>query len=113
MGRYILSTNITFFESTPRISISLSSFASADDYYYLFYREILLNSVEFTSENVVGKDTLWFHDPIQVYTRRTTPTLMSPPVSVSSPAQVSSETVTAQLPGNSTTDDLPIAIQKR
>ena len=34
------------------------------------------------------------------------------PASAPSPTQASSETITAQLPGNSTTDDLPIAIQK-
>jgi len=92
--------------------VYISPSASNDDYDYLFYRETLLNSGECTFKNVTGKDTLWFHDLIQVYTRRTTPALVSPPVSVPSPPQVSSETVTAQLPGNSTTDDLPIAIQK-
>jgi len=34
----------------------------------MFYRETLLNSGESTSENITGKDTLWFQDLIQVYT---------------------------------------------
>ena len=37
---------------------------------------------------------------------------MPPPASVSSPAHESSESVIAQLPGNFTTDDLLIALQK-
>ena len=69
-------------------------------------------SGEFTAENVNGKSTLRFHDQIQVYTRRTTPALVPPLASVPSPAQASSETVTAQLPENYTTDDLLIKLWK-
>ena len=58
-----------FFESKPEISTSRSSFASEDDYDYLSYREILLNSDELTSKNVTGKSRLRFQDLIQVYAR--------------------------------------------
>ena len=67
-----LSANVTFFEFKPRVSISLSSSASEDDYDYLLCRETLLNNDESTSENITGKDTLWFQDLIQVCTRWTT-----------------------------------------
>ena len=59
IGRYILFVDATFFESKPEIFTS-PSFASKDDYDYLLYREILLNSSESTSENVTGKHTLRF-----------------------------------------------------
>jgi len=49
---------------------------------------------------------------LQTYTRRTTHGSTPPPASVPSPVQESNETVTAQLNGNSTTDDLLIALQK-
>ena len=57
-----------------------------DDYDYLFYREILTNSDELTSENVTGNDTLRFRGPIQVYTRQTTPTPVPTLALVPSPA---------------------------
>jgi len=42
------------FEYKPGVSTSPS--ASEDDYDYLFYREILLNSGESTSETMTGKN---------------------------------------------------------
>jgi len=108
IGQYILSADVTFFESKPEIFTSPS--VSEDDYGYLFNREILLNIGESTFENVTGKGPLRFQDPLQTYTRRTAPAHVPPPASVSSHAQASSETITAQLPGNSTIDDLPITL---
>ena len=61
---------------------------------------------------MTGEDILRFQDPIQVYTRRITPTIVPPLTSVSSPMQESSETITAQLPGSYTIDDFPIALRK-
>jgi len=46
-----LSTDVTFYES----KLIFTSFASEDDYDYMFYREILLNSGESTSKNVIVK----------------------------------------------------------
>ena len=46
------------------INIFPSPSVLEDDYDYLFYRETLLNSGVSTSENVTGKDTLRFQDPI-------------------------------------------------
>ena len=42
-SRYFLLADVTFFESTPRVSTS-SLVASDGDYDYLFYQEILINS---------------------------------------------------------------------
>ena len=67
MGRYILYVNATFFES--KLEISTSLFVSEDNYDYLFYREIFLNSGESISESVTGKNLLQFQDPIQTYTQ--------------------------------------------
>jgi len=78
---------------------------------YSFW-ETVLNSGEFKSENVSGKNTLRFQDPIQVYTWRIAPTHVQAPTSIPSHAQESSETVTTQLLDTSTTDNLPIALQK-
>jgi len=109
VGRYILPADVIFFKSKPKISTSLSS-ASEDDYDYLFNRKTLLNSGESTSKDVTDKDKFQFQDLIQVYTRRTDRAPVPPPTSDSNPTQASSEIVTTQLPGNSTT--LPIALQK-
>ena len=59
---------------------------------------------------MTGKDPLQFQDPLHTYTQQTTHAHVPPPTSVPSPAQASSKIVTAQLPGNSTTDDLHVAI---
>ena len=61
---------------------------------------------------MAGKDPLRFQDSIQIYTRQTIYAPVSVLDSVSSPAQESNETVTAQLPHNSTNDDFPIALWK-
>ena len=61
---------------------------------------------------MAGKDLLRFQDSIQIYTRQTIYAPVSVLDSVASPAQESNETVTAQLPHNSTNDDFPIALQK-
>ena len=53
-------------------------FASENDYDYLFYREILLNSGELISENMTGKNSLRFQDPIQTYTQQTDPPVPAP-----------------------------------
>jgi len=105
-----LIANVTFFESKPEIFTSIFSSVSEDDYDYLFYQETLINSGRSTSENETGKDPFRLQVSLQVYTRRTTPTPMPMPVSVPSPAQESTENVNVQLPGSSTTDDLPIAL---
>jgi len=101
ISRYILSADVTFFETKPEISTS-SPVASEDAYDYLFYQDTLINSGKSTSENVTGKDPLWFQDPLQTYTRQTAPPPVPSPASVSNPAQKSSEDVTAQLPDIST-----------
>jgi len=74
--------------------------------------ETLLNSSESTSKNITGKDLLRFQYSLQTYTRRITHAFVPPPASVPSPMQASSETVTTQLPDNSTIDNLPIALRK-
>jgi len=61
---------------------------------------------------VAGKDLLRFQDSIQIYTRQTTYAPVPVLDLVSSPAQESNETVTAQLPHNFTNDDFPIALRK-
>jgi len=53
-----LSADVTFFKSKIEIFTSPSSSASEDGYDYLFYRETLLHSGEFTSENMTNKDPL-------------------------------------------------------
>jgi len=81
-----LFTDVTFFESKLEISKS-PPFASEDDYDYLFYRKILLNSGGSTSENVTGKDPLLFQNSIQIYTRRTSTAPVLALDSVPSPTQ--------------------------
>ena len=62
--------------------------------------------------NCDSKNQLRFQNPLQTYTRWTAPAPVPPSTSVPSPARESSETVTAQLLDNSTTNDLPIALRK-
>ena len=54
---------------------------SDDDYNYLFYKETLINSEKSTSEDITGKNLLWFQDPFQTYTRRIAPPLVLSPAS--------------------------------
>ena len=103
IDRYILSTDVTFFESKLHISFCIIGWL-----WLPIPLGGLLNSGESTSENMTDKNTLRFHNPIQVYTRWIAPIHVPPPASVSSLAQASNETVTAQLHGNSTTYDIQI-----
>jgi len=54
----MLSADVIFYEFKPEIFTSLFSSASEDDSDYLFYRETLLNSGEYTSKNVISKNSL-------------------------------------------------------
>ena len=60
---------------------------------------------------MICKNPLRFQDLTQTYTLRTAPHV-SALASVPSHVQQSSEIVTAQLPNNSTVDELPIALRK-
>lgn len=104
--------DVAFFENQSGLSTSISTL-SIDEYDYLILQNILVSSDDSARDNVTSKYPIWFLEPLQVYTRRVAPAHMQTPTSASSPAYISGEAVTVQVPNSINNHSIAIWKGKR